>query len=70
MNKPVPARPMIKPDMKSNWKRNSIANKKTPNMKAAMNIEVPIASFNSDSRAKRNATPLLQLTNKCRIKSF
>jgi hypothetical protein len=33
-------------------------------MKDAMNIEVPIASFNSDSLAKRNATPAIFTGNK------
>jgi hypothetical protein len=36
-----------------------IANRKMPNMKAAMNIEVPIASFNSDSLAKHDAPPAI-----------
>jgi hypothetical protein len=40
---------------------NIIANRKRPNMKAATNIEVPIASFNSDSLAKCKAPSIIPL---------
>ena len=59
MKRPTPIKPMTKLVTTSNCKMYIIANRKRPNMKAAMNIEVPMANFNSDSLAKSSATPII-----------
>jgi len=52
---------MTKLVSQSNWRMYIIANRKRPNMKDAVNIDVPIASFKSDSLAKCNASPAVSL---------
>jgi len=41
-----------------------------PNMKEAMNIEVPIANLSSDSLAKHAQLQLLEVSTEYGIKSF
>ena len=52
MNSPVP----ITAKIRDTLRKKNMADKNNANMKAAMNIEVPIANFRSDSLAKRDST--------------